>query len=440
MQRFTTVVVMVMTSLALAGCAGFLHCQWRTGDTAAADGPQYALRFIEADDEGWFWDRKQADDAMRLIRSKASERDTIVVTFVHGWHHSAECCDGNVEGFRNTLGTLHSSLGANFNLVGLYIGWRGQSLPMPLDYLTFWGRKGAAERVGQNDVKEFIARLQDLYAEYRPDARRPTRAAQSDPAVATPDHFLGLVTIGHSFGAQVLVKAVTGSLEDQLQRLNKSPAYLRDAQPATADPAQRFALSGIGDLIILINPAVEASQYHRLHMLSRGLNYSRLQTPLILTVSAENDSARHRFFTTGRVFGELFAGKPHKDNEVERTVERQALGVYRGHVTHQLIPTDNSVKLHETTIEGDARQCKNQQSCKSDWHKWREPPLTEKPDSLVPRDAKLAEFDFSKDRRSWLSGRIRKRTRLRCPTSPSSLRARVRRSSTITAASSRSHS
>ena len=72
---------------------------------ADADTPEYSLRFIESDDEGSFWKPQQAEDSIQLIRHKLEEpgRKTIVVTFVHGWHHSAECCDGNVEGFRNTL-------------------------------------------------------------------------------------------------------------------------------------------------------------------------------------------------------------------------------------------------------------------------------------------------------------------------------------------------
>src|SRR5690606_5395767 len=148
-------------------------------------------------------------------------------------------------------------------VIGLYIGWRGRSLPGFLDYVTFWGRKGAAERVGQNDMKEFMARLQELYVEHRPDARRPGQFPTIPPVNGSK--FLGMVTIGHSFGAQVLMKAIGGSLEDQLQLLNRHPAYLRDTQPGVPDPAQRFAVSGVGDLIVLLNPALEASQYHRIH-------------------------------------------------------------------------------------------------------------------------------------------------------------------------------
>lgn len=385
------------------GCSSYRHCQWREGDQSVLVESDYSLAFIEMDDEGWMWNKNQVEGAMRLIRSKADERNTIVLTFVHGWHHSAECCDGNVEGFRQALKQLSANLNTSrdFNVVGLYIGWRGRSLPGFLDYGTFWGRKGAAERIGENDMKEFVARLQELYVEYRPDARRPrSRSAPADEAPSDngAKHFLGMVIIGHSFGSQVLLKAISAPLEDQFQRVNPAPAYLRDAQPGTPNPERKVTVSGIGDLVVLINPAVEASQYHRLDILSRGLSYSRLQNPIILTVSAENDTARHRLFTWGRIAGEFFGGKPRKKNDVERNVERQALGVYPGHVTHQLIPTDSNVKLKSRTMRGDPRLCNNRETCESDWYEWATKAVPSKPDSInqnEPAGAKVRSFDFS---------------------------------------------
>src|SRR5262245_21578571 len=96
--------------LVMVGCTSYRHCQWRKGEQALLQESQYSLAFIEMDDEGWMWNRSQVEGAMQLIRRKADERNTVVVTFVHGWHHSAECCDGNVEGFRHILGQLEQSL------------------------------------------------------------------------------------------------------------------------------------------------------------------------------------------------------------------------------------------------------------------------------------------------------------------------------------------
>jgi hypothetical protein len=299
-----------------------------------------------------------------------------------------------VEGFRETLGRLSTLLeGRGFEIVGVYVGWRGRSLPGFLDYFTFWGRKSAAERVGQNDLKEFLARLQDLYVEYRPDVCIQHHLDCEENATRQKN-FLGVVALGHSFGGQVLMRAVTGSLEDRLQHVNHAPAYLRDARPAQPDPSVEASLAGFGDLVVLINPAAEASQYHRLHILSRGLNYSSLQSPVMLVVSAENDKPRHRLFTIGRRLGEFFTGKPHKENAVERTVERQALGVYPGHVTHRLTPVDPDMRLRSNPKprNSDLCQCADREVA---WLSWSGEPKTHKENSLRPHDPRLSDFDFS---------------------------------------------
>lgn len=388
MSRAAYILACVLGALLLTSCSGFQHRVFRSGERPD-DAARYALRFIEVDDEGWFWDPAQADDALQLIQQRLGERDTLVVTYVHGWHHCAQCCDDNVEGFRETLARLSKLVQPRFDIVGLYVGWRGQSLPGPLDYFTFWGRKGAAERVGSNDLKEFLMRLQLVYGRYRRDAARVVQQ-QDKP------RFMGMVTIGHSFGGQVVLKAVVESIENQLQLLNPKPAYLRGAVPADPQQSEARSIAGIGDLVILINPAAEASQYQRLHILSQGMKYQASQTPLVLTVSAENDNSRQRLFTLGRVLGEFFTGKPRKSDPVERTVERQALGVYAGHVTHKLVPVDPQMRLKATTIQGDARKCANRGVCETKWYEWRSPPQAVQPDSLsAMQEANVADFDFS---------------------------------------------
>jgi hypothetical protein len=396
MKRIIQVVVAAAVLAALMSCSSYRHQQWRDARTSQEDTEQYSLRFIESDDEGWFWDPQQANESMRLIRGKLDQRQTLVVVFVHGWHHSAECCDQNVEGFRNTLRQL-SGMVKDFNIVGIYVGWRGRSLAGWLDYFTFWGRKSAAERVGQNDLKEFLARLNDLYVEYRPDVCAQNEQPACELASQSPKNFLGLVSMGHSFGAQVLLRAVSGSMEDRLQHLNPQPAYLRNAQPAAPDPSVEHNLTGVGDLMVLINPAAEASQYHRLHTLSRGLTYSQLQSPVMLVLSSENDWARHRLFTYGRYLGEFFTGKPRKEDDMERVVERQALGVFPGHITHQLNPVDGTMELENQPVPRLADSCKCDDDDTIEWLKWKSQPQVTKPDSLSSSDTDLRTFDFSGD-------------------------------------------
>jgi hypothetical protein len=380
----------VLIAIGLTSCSTLYHHPWRTSAPEVSEAGAVTLRFLEVDDEGWFWDRSQADAIIEGIHTSVKSKDTMVVTFVHGWHHCARCCDENVEGFRQTLIDLSKTLEDRFNIIGIFVGWRGQSLPMPANVATFWGRKGAAERIGENDVREFFTRLQRLFASYRPDVigERPGDEAQE------PHHFLGLATIGHSFGAQIVLRSVASSIENQLMLLNQNPAYLRDAQTADPKDTMPVSVSGFGDLVILINPAVEASQYHRLHILSRGLNYSSLQTPLVLTVSAEDDYARHRLFKFGRMLGEFFTGKPRKADPVQRAIERQALGVYEGHITHELQPVDAKVSLQTEVIANTDASCSNK-TCSSKWLDWSRPPQSHLPDSLHAGDAAAATFDFS---------------------------------------------
>lgn len=405
--RFAALICVVLIVAAIAGCSSYRHRQYRAGEATQATTEHYTLHFIEADDEGWLWEPEQATQALELVKQQVERDNTLVVVFVHGWHRSSECCDDAVEGFKETLIRLsqqferpaHDSVTPQraaakrgLNVVGIYVGWRGRSLPGFLNYATFWGRKAAAERVGNTDLSEFLSRLNDLYADYNP--RAPS--TDDDKAVARSDRFLGLITIGHSFGSQVLLKAVVGTLEERLIHMNPRPGYLGTplaSQPtATSEP-----LYGLGDLIVLLNPAAEAALYHRLHLLSRSLAFPPTQAPIMLTISAENDRPRHSLFTFGRVLGEFFTGKPRKRDPVERAAEREALGAFSAHLTHRLEPTDDDMSLVAKQIHHAPEPgCPSDAPCRCEFLEWERAPTVTAPNSITNDTAgHLAAFDFS---------------------------------------------
>jgi hypothetical protein len=360
----------------LCGCS-FEHEPFRLGSKAHVDSPE--LHFVEADDYGWFWDPAQAREALAAVQS-AQDTDTIIVIFVAGWHHSAKCCDDNVEGFKEVLrrlehelarpmysearAVIHPGSGGPVRVIGIFIGWRGRSLPGVLDYTTFWGRKAAATRVGDTDVREFLVRMRDAY--------------ESHASALKGSHerkLMGLITIGHSFGGQVVLRATSTFIEHELMQLGGAPAYLRLPSVAGGGPQLSAPVRGFGDLVVLINPAVEAAAYQRLHALGLAYQYSTAQTPIMLTISADNDVPRSKLFPIGRSAGEWFTGKPSIDDAREREMQRVSLGFFPEHVTHRLEPVDRAVELHSAThLSQPEPTCTGHDRCEYTWYDWKPHP------------------------------------------------------------------
>jgi hypothetical protein len=303
---------------------------------------KFDFHVIQSDDYGSFWDTSGAQKTLDEVEALSRRTNTLIVLFIHGWHHNAAPDDTNLTGFKASLEAMHKELSnpgrdrmraqstgtAEFRMVGIYVGWRGRSLPWLLDYLTFWGRKSAAERVGEGDVSEFIERLQRIFL----------RANASSPAADSqvPRLFTGLIAMGHSFGGQVLWKSIGRQLEDPLTRraadmsnsLNPRAAQIRE---------EAVAINGLGDLNILLNPAVEAYQYARVDALFREMTYPKFQTPQVVVFSADNDRARQFWFPVGRAFTSPFRPNFRQDNHgYQGKLYGKALGELVAQLTHDL--------------------------------------------------------------------------------------------------------
>jgi hypothetical protein len=101
-----------LTTALPAGCDCYGHPQHRAGDLAwiGFPGSDDTLHFIEADDEGWCWEPAGTDATLRETDASVATPDTFMQAFVHGWHHSAACCDGNLEGFKDVVATTRNGM------------------------------------------------------------------------------------------------------------------------------------------------------------------------------------------------------------------------------------------------------------------------------------------------------------------------------------------
>src|SRR3989442_2027435 len=249
------------------------------------------VAYVEIDEQGAFQDRGQVDQALTLDAEQ--RKSTYVVVFVDGWFHNASQTDDNVRRFKCALNDLHGiERSGGSQVVGIYIGWRGRSLEIPLlQYLTFWDRKNTSEEIGRGSLVEFLTRLE--------------RVVKPEPTSLNK-----LMLVGHSFGASAVFNAV-GQIV--LAR------FLLDAEKLASDkatPAHSQSRPGLvsayGDLVVLVNPAIEAT---RIVPFFDALNeyttkrpdlLSPAQPPRLIILSSEGDQATRTAFPVARAFSTIF--------------------------------------------------------------------------------------------------------------------------------------
>ena len=306
-KRITLVLV---AAFAFAGCTP--HKPYRTGteicvsnqpaqdcqeralqaykDTAHPDAG-YLLGFIEFDDQGQVFERQQMDAVLTALQTEAASKNLLMVVFVHGWKHSAAPGDPNIETFRKSLeriseleSRISRETGAEERkVVGIYLGWRGGSVTWPgVKELTFWDRKNTAHKVGHGGVTEVVSRLELV---------RKTQDAVEGDQGRSPTR---LVVIGHSFGGAVVYSALS--------------QILTTGFVDTVGPAGTLTdVKGFGDLVVLINPAFEATLFTSLSDMSNERpTYFPAQLPVIAVLTSEADDATKRAFPIGRWFSTFF--------------------------------------------------------------------------------------------------------------------------------------
>lgn len=312
--------------------------------------PDYALGYVEFDDVGAFWSRDQQADVMASVCERLAERPQILVAFVHGWNHNASRCDGNVSCFRRTLQFLGRVEAADAaasgrparGVTGLYVGWRGAAYRQGgasglYNWTSFWKRKGTAHEIGgAGGVADTLLGLERLLQQSnmvqelgQTAVCEGLRIAGGPPAAppAGSGQPSRLVAVGHSFGGAVLFESVAHVL---LAR-------------GTVDPEKaRF-----GDLMVLVNPAFEASRVEvlRSHYVELAEDYANNPSPTLAIFTASSDDATGRLFPAGRWVGTWW--ERHRPGRYAWSAEdeegydqgkkvRTAVGHYEPYLSHDL--------------------------------------------------------------------------------------------------------
>jgi len=325
---------------------------------ATSDGPQpnqdggYYLHVIEFDDQGWAFPEKTREDvpppsptyridcAIRHLRATIeSARPALTFVYVHGWHHTAADSDDDLLKFKETLREQYRRHGQERRVIGYYIGWNGESIDIPLlRQTTFWGRKNAAHHVAEGSVREFFARLKAL----REYWNRPSNAESigmhdcrrgddgQGVRLRGPECPIRTVMMGHSFGAWILFASTSPYILETLASASDVPLNPKAKQTERE--------RGIADLVVLINPAFEASRYDAIFNAARRYNSERYELPLLVTITSDNDNATGTLFPVARAANSAFQYPATSD------LESRAMKRTHGHMTEYL--------THELRFEG----------------------------------------------------------------------------------------
>lgn len=283
--------------------------------------PDFTLAVVEFDDQGRLWSREQVERLDGTLASEGRRTDStgvVIVFFAHGWLHDARVCDPFVACFRAFLAEIAAETaaaarvaGAGFKpprVVGVYAGWRGRSVKEPLAQLTFWSRKHAAERIGGGELVEVLTHLDQF-------VRRENAGGR----------FAALNVIGHSFGGTMVYTALANILKARLVEAVDRRGRV---------PADRNVVEGFGNLVVLVNPAFEASLYAPLQDLVEELGpSSRHQSPVLVVVSSETDGPNRLWFRLGRGINALFQRTGPRS---ARALLTTAVGDYEPFSTHRL--------------------------------------------------------------------------------------------------------
>jgi hypothetical protein len=293
----------------------------KVGERIIESYKEFDLSIVEFDDQGKFWSRQQQLVAIDKLAEDpvAKQHGAAILVFVHGWQENADVANLTVDHFRHVLYKWNEFEGPNGRrVIGVYVGWRGQSQRLPLlKWFTFWTRKKAAHKIGRGDMDELLVHLGDL------------KHQLTKPIPSTHESPTRLVIIGHSFGGAIVFSALDNILKK---------STLESIVPFSKGETNTMGIisAGAPDLVVLLNPAFETLLYSGLAEATLNCtNYNPSQSTVLMTIGAENDSATGTAFPIGQFFPSLFQN--FKTASDERVMNTTALGHYTNYFDYRLM-------------------------------------------------------------------------------------------------------
>jgi hypothetical protein len=279
--------------------------------------PGYRLGYVQFDDAGHYAQPGQLEHVLADIGG-AADQGLILVAFTHGWKQNADAGGWSVRAFRTMLADIaerERALAADHSreprqVAGVFLGWPGRVAALPgFNGLTWFDREDAAERIARGDYGNALLRLKQL---------RDSAASQGPPAGSPGNQ---LLLVGHSLGATML--------------------YQRLALEPLRSPG--VVLTPIADLVLLLSPAIPATDASALERLSAT---DRSLLPPIIAITSSSDATLRTAYPLAQ-----WLDRPAGTDGTGEPAGFQAMGVYAPLITHRLDWRDATFTLTPTRAQ-----------------------------------------------------------------------------------------
>lgn len=296
-----------------------------------SDHEEKAIAILEIDEQGKYISEQNANFVLENIKAEYENATLkpIIAIYVHGWNHNAMEYDnnwyvpqrfpwqdkdnkgGDLQKFGRAIHNLYYSqskiiearragsdaASEGRKVIGVYVAWRGKVFPKPINYATFWDRKSVSEEIGRGDLMRFLLKLESIV--------KPNKSDNNQNSI--------LIAMGHSFGASALYNALSPILLSRFYQSIEEQKYAKSASGAElVNPSKPVPLRGYGDLVVLVNPAIEATRFMALREAvwrTAGNDQSIFENntkPLFISIGGSADKATKLAFKGGRYLNTFF--------------------------------------------------------------------------------------------------------------------------------------
>jgi hypothetical protein len=268
---------------------------------------KFRKAYLDVKEDGTLFDRQQAEAILKTIdQMKATAPAIYSVIYIHGWHHNGDdrhdlsdpkSISYNTVKF-NYFATRYAEQTRRLfelnrddlspEILAVYVGWRGESMPGSLSNLTIGDRARVADTIGNaRGLTSLRQALIDISAKVR------TSGEDSRTLI-----------VGHSLGGRLLSKMVLGDIS-----------------------VGNFQPFGRNVLFTAIQPAIGADCYDQIY--AGDTKGSRESPPSFIAFTSRDDSALSKVYWLSTYSP---VAPPHCNDNGRR---HRTAGDYDGYITHK---------------------------------------------------------------------------------------------------------